>query len=183
MSEKENPVESFPWNIWQPHEETNRFRSAEGQPGRIISGRLLPGCDFVKGIIEVAKFHRVKAAWVNGFGSLAKAVFSPALQFSESMPGRVERQRNISLPGPIEMWSGMGRLGIPGDGEPCIHFHGLVVTPDGRLYGGHFFPGGNTVYATFEVHIQEVLGVEFKLEMDAEVELALIEPKKKMGPG
>lgn len=176
MSDNDTSVENFPWNIWQQHEGTYRFRSAQGQPGRIISSRLLPGCDVVKGIIEVANSHKVKAAWVNGFGSLAKAIFSPAIQLSESMPGRVERQTNISLPGPIEMWAGMGRLGIPDDGEPFIHFHGLITTQNGRLYGGHFFPGGNTVYATFEVHIQEVLGVEFKLEMDAEVELPLIEP-------
>jgi predicted DNA-binding protein with PD1-like motif len=179
MSANEKSIESFPWNIWQPHENTYRFRSAEGQPGRIISGRLRPGCDFLQGLIEVAKSHRVKAAWVNGFGSLAKALFSPVIRLSDSMPGRVERQPNISLSGPIEMWSGMGRLGIPDDGEPFIHFHGLVTTQDGRLYGGHFFPVGNIVYATFEVHIQEVLGVEFKLEMDAEVEVPLIEPKEK----
>jgi predicted DNA-binding protein with PD1-like motif len=177
MSDNKKSVETFPWNIWQQHEGSYRYRSAEGQPGRIISGRLQPGCDFVQGIIEVAKFHQVKAGWVNGFGSLAKAEFSPAIQLSESVPDRVERQKNIVLPGPIEMWSGMGRLGIPDDGEPFIHFHGLLVTQDGRLYGGHFFPGGNSVYATFELHIQEVLGVEFKLEMDEEVELPLIEPK------
>jgi len=177
MSVNQKNVESFPWNIWQQHEGTYRYRGAEGQPGRIISGRLMPGCDFVQGIIEVAKSHNVKAGWVNGFGSLAKAEFSPAIQRSESMPGRGERQPNMTLSGPIEMWSGMGRLGIPDDGEPFIHFHGLLVTQKGQLYGGHFFPGGNTVYATFELHIQEVLGVEFKLEMDEEVELPLIEAK------
>jgi predicted DNA-binding protein with PD1-like motif len=179
MSDKPKTVENFPWNIWQKHEGTYRYHSAEGQPGRIISGRLLPGCDFVQGIIQVARSHGVKAAWVNGFGSLAKAVFSPAIQLSESMPDRVERQPNMTLPGSIEMWSGMGRLGVPDSGEPFIHFHGMVTTPDGRIYGGHFFPGGNTVYATFEVHIQEILGLAFKLELDAEVELPLIEPKEK----
>jgi predicted DNA-binding protein with PD1-like motif len=70
----------------------------------------------------------------------------------------------------------MGRLGIPDKGDPLIHFHGLVVDPEGQLYGGHFFPGDNTVYATFEVHIQEILGVEFRLELDEAVELPLIEP-------
>jgi predicted DNA-binding protein with PD1-like motif len=75
------------------------------------------------------------------------------------------------------MWSGMARLGIPDHGEPAIHFHGMVTTGDGRLYGGHFFPGGNPVYATFEVHIQEILGVKFILEMDEAVTLPLIEPK------
>ena len=178
VSDNDKPVENFPWNIWQQHEGTFRYRSAAGQPGRIISGRLQPGCDLVQGIIEVAGSHKVRAAWVNGFGSLAKAFFSPAIRLSESMPGRVERQPNISLPGPIEMWSGMGRLGISDGAEPSIHFHGLLTTQDGRLYGGHFFPGGNPVYATFEVHIQEILGVNFSLDMDDEVELPLIEPSE-----
>ena len=69
-------------------------------------------------------------------------------------------------------------MSVPEEGEPFIHFHGLLVTPEGRLLGGHFFPGGNHVYATFEVHIQELLGVEFRLELDDEVELPLIEPKE-----
>ncbi|CAB5142797.1 hypothetical protein D3OALGA1CA_3957 [Olavius algarvensis associated proteobacterium Delta 3] len=178
MNENKQQIESFPWYIWQQHEGNQRFRSAEGRPGRIISGRLLPGCDLLHGIIEMADAHRVRSAWVNGFGSLAKATFSRGIVLSRNDPERVERLPNVNLPGPIEMWSGMGRFGIPQTGEPFIHFHGLVVTPEGRLYGGHFFPGGNIVYATFEIHIQEVLGVEFRLEMDEEVELPLIEPKE-----
>ena len=172
-------VESFPWHIWESHQGQQRFHSAAGRPGRVISGRLLSGCDLLPGIIEIARSHTARAAWVNGFGSLARATFSPGLDLSGADPDRVERCPNVTLPGPIEMWSGMGRLGIPEDGEPFIHFHGLVVTPQGRLYGGHFFPGDNIVYATFEVHIQEIIGVEFRLEMDEVLELPLIEPRAK----
>ncbi|UCH22938.1 MAG: DNA-binding protein [Deltaproteobacteria bacterium] len=178
MNEKKQQVESFPWHIWEQHEGNQRFRSAAGRPGRIISGRLLPGCDILLGIIEMARSHEVRSAWVNAFGSLARAAFSPGIQLSAAKPDRVERRPNVNLPGPIEMWSGMGRLSIPDKGEPFIHFHGLVVTPEGQLYGGHFFSGNNIVYATFEVHIQEILGVEFRLEKDETVELALIEPKE-----
>ena len=176
---KTTELESFPWHIWEQHEGSQRFRSAAGRPGRIISGRLLPGCDLLLGIIEMARSHRVMSAWINAFGSLAKASFSPGIRLSASNSDRVERRPSVNLPGPLEMWSGTGRLGIPAKGEPFVHFHGLVVTPEGQLFGGHFFPGGNIVYATFEVHIQEVLDVAFKLEMDAAVELPLIEPKKK----
>ena len=179
MKNKKQEVESFPWHIWEQHEGSQRFHSAAGRPGRVISGRLLPGCDLLLGIIEMARSHEVRSAWVNGFGSLARAAFSPGIRISASDPDRVDRRPNVELPGPLEMWSGMGRLGIPDGGEPFIHFHGLVATPEGRLYGGHFFPGGNTVYATFEVHIQEVLDVEFVQEMDVNVELPLIEPKEK----
>ena len=179
MNENKKQVESFPWHIWKQHADNPRFRSVAGKPGRVISGRLLPGCDFLLGIIEMAKSHKVKAAWVNAFGSLAKTDFSPGLQIAAADPDRVERLPNVNLVGPIEMWSGMGRLGIPDTGEPFIHFHGVLVTPEGQLYGGHFYPGGNPVYATFEVHIQELLNVEFKLEMDQAVELPLIEPKQK----
>ena len=177
-NEKTTELESFPWHIWEQHVGSQRFRSVTGRPGRIISGRLLPGCDFLLGIIEMARSHRVKSAWINAFGSLAKASFSPGIRLSASNPDRVERRPNVNLPGPIEMWSGMGRLGMPVKGEPFVHFHGLVVTPEGQLYGGHFFPGGNIVYATFEVHLQEIGDTEFRLEMDANLELPLIEPKK-----
>ena len=176
-NEKTTELESFPWHIWEQHAGRHRFHSAAGRSGRIISGRLLPGCDILLGIIEMARSHGVTAAWVNGFGSLARSAFSPGIRISEADPDRVERRPNVELPGPLEMWSGMGRLGIPEKGEPFIHFHGLVVTAEGQLYGGHFFPGDSPVYATFEVHIQEVLDVDFKLEMDAAVQLPLIEPK------
>ena len=129
------------------------------------------------GIIEMARSHGIESAWVNGFGSLAKANFSPGIRFSAAAADTVERLPNAQLEGPIEIWAGMGRLGLPADGEPVIHFHGLLVDGDGRLCGGHFFPGGNIVYATFEVHLQEVLDVAFQLEMDAEVQLPLVEPK------
>ena len=124
----------------------------------------------------MAKTHGIKSAWVNGFGSLAKASFSPGIRISAADSDRVERCPTLHLPGPIEMWSGMGRLSLPDEGEPYIHFHGVVATPEGQLHGGHFFPGENTVYATFEVHMQEILGVEFKVELDEDVELPLINP-------
>lgn len=174
MDHKKQTVDSFPWHIWDRHEGTQRYQSAAGRAGRIISGRLLPGCDMLSGIIEMARSHGVASAWVNGFGSLAKANFSPGIRFSAATAERVERKANLNLEGPIEIWSGMGRLGIPADDEPVIHFHGLLVDEEGRLYGGHFFPSGNIVYATFEVHIQEILGVEFQIEQDEEVEIPLI---------
>jgi hypothetical protein len=177
MSPKQQTVGSFPWHIWDRHEGTQRYHSAAGRVGRIISGRLLPGCDMLNGIIEMARSHRVASAWVNGFGSLAKANFSPGVRFSAADAERVERIANVRLEGPIEIWSGMGRLGLPTDGEPIIHFHGLLVDEQGRLYGGHFFPEGNIVYATFEVHIQELLDVEFQLEQDEEVEIPLVKLK------
>ena len=178
MANDTQPLESFPWHIWAQHEGRPRFRSASGLAGRLISGRLLPGCDLLEGIVEMARSHAVKSAWVNAFGSLARASFSPGLRLSRADPERVERCPTLSLDGPIEMWAGTGRLGLPDSEAPIVHFHGLVVTPEGRLYGGHFFPGGNIVYATFEVHIQEIMGMEFSQEWDEAVELPLIEPRE-----
>jgi len=179
MNDKQQQVESFPWHIWEEHQGIQRYHSAAGQPGRTISGRLLPGCGILLGMIDMAKSHAVRAAWVNAFGSLARAAFSPGIRLSETNSNRVERRPNVYLPGPLEMWSGMGRLGIPDSGEPFIHFHGVVTTPEGSLFGGHFFPGESLVYATFEVHIQEILGVEFTYELDEVVEIPLVEPKAK----
>ncbi len=178
MNANKPQVESFPWHIWEQHRGKPLFNSVAGEPGRIVSGRLRPGCDMLLGIIEMAKSHMIKSAWVNAFGSLAQTDFSPGLRFAATDSDRVERLPNLNLEGPVEIWSGMGRLGIPDKGEPVIHFHGMLVTHEGQLYGGHFFPGSNPVFATFEVHIQELLNVEFKVEMDQAVELPLIEPKQ-----
>jgi predicted DNA-binding protein with PD1-like motif len=176
-------METFPWHVWQAHENELRFHSAAGRPGRVVSGRLLPGCDLLSGILEMARAHEIRSAWVSGFGSLARAFFSPGVRRSPSAAGRVERIASLELPGPIEMWSGMGRLGVPEEGEPFIHFHGMLVTPEGQLHGGHFFQGGNNVYITFEVHLQEILDVAFRLERDDEAEMPLIEPKQTRGEG
>ena len=56
----------------------------------------------------------------------------------------------------------------PEETRPCLYPYVAVMPAIG---------GRDVVYATFELHIQEVLGIEFKLEMDEEVELPLIEAK------
>jgi hypothetical protein len=44
-----------------------RFHSAAGQPGGTSSGRLLPGCDLLRGIIDMGGAHEVRPARPRSF--------------------------------------------------------------------------------------------------------------------
>jgi predicted DNA-binding protein with PD1-like motif len=167
--------ETFPGDFWQRHLGSNRFRAVCGRSGRLLSGRLLPGADLVEGILEMAQSERIEVGFVQAFGSLARARFSAGVRPSAAHLGRMERIPPESVEGPLEFLSGLGKFGFPPQGDPVIHFHGLFVTPEGRVRGGHFFRGGNPVFATFEVFIQEILDVRHVWEKDPEAGVFLIE--------
>jgi predicted DNA-binding protein with PD1-like motif len=175
MQYKDQEKESFPVGFWKEHQGEIRTRAVAGKAGRIVAGRLRPGTDLIPGILELAQEHGVKTGLVTAFGSLAQARFSEGVQPSAGDPERVERIPPRTVPGPLEFICGQGKIGFPEDKEPVVHFHGLFVTPEGRLMGGHFFPGDNPVWATFEVIIQEILGVAFDWQRDPEPEIQIME--------
>lgn len=167
--------ETFQGDFWKVHVGELRFRGALGRPGRLLSGRLLPGTDLVEGILEMARSFGIGDAVVSCFGSLAQARFSTGVRPVVSSPGIMERIPPKTLEGPVEFLCGQGKLGLPPGGEPVVHLHGVVVTPEGVVMGGHFFAGGNPVFATMEVIIQEILGVQHRWEEDRETGMPLIE--------
>jgi predicted DNA-binding protein with PD1-like motif len=171
--------ETFAADFWKPHLGQNRFRSVAGRPGRLITGRLLPGTDLVEGILAMAGSHEVASGYIDAFGSLAQARFSAGVRYSASQPERVERIPLETVEGPLEFLCGQGKLGKPSQGDPVIHFHGIFVTPEGEVRGGHFFAGGNPVFATFEVVIHEILEVEQVWQKDEEAGVYLIEAVQK----
>jgi predicted DNA-binding protein with PD1-like motif len=169
----------IPWNIWQEHLGVTRSHDAVGRPGRIISARLLPGTDLVIGIQDLMTKHGVTCGWANAFGSLAGAHFSPGISMSKDQPDMMERSPDLNLEEPLEIWSGQGKLGLDEQGNSFMHFHGLVSDLKGRIYGGHFFPGGNPIYITCEVMIQEILDVEHPLIMNEVAKVPLMEVRQK----
>ena len=175
MEYKDQERETFPLDFWKEHQEAIRIRTVAGGAGRIVAGRLRPGTDLIPGILEVARIHGVETGLVNAFGSLAQARFSEGVQPCADNPERAERIPARTVTGPLEFICGQGKIGLPKDKEPVVHFHGLFVTPEGRLMGGHFFPGDNPVWATFEVIIQEILGVEFDWRTDPEPGIPIME--------
>jgi len=126
-------------DYWKTHKET-RFEDFEGKPGRIVNTRLRP--------VPTSSTdcgHRRKASDPVGivsvcFGSLSKAEIRwksgpktdrEATNVPTQVPGRADR---ISFR--------QGKAGVPREGEPLIHMHGIVADTKGR-FGRPFIPGEN----------------------------------------
>lgn len=165
----------FHGEFWKKNLGELRFRGAAGRPGRLLCGRLLPGTDLVDGIVAMARSFGIREAIFSCFGSLARARFSTGVRPSTSNPEDLVRVPPRIIEGPVELLCAQGKLGLPTEGDPVIHIHGALVTPDGVVTGGHFFSGGNPVFATMEVVIQEILGVRQLWEEDRESGVVLIE--------
>jgi predicted DNA-binding protein with PD1-like motif len=170
--------ETFSGEAWKKHLGEMRFHGVPGRGGTLISGRLLAGADMVGGILEMARSHDIKAGIVaTAFGSLAKARLSLGGRHA-AQPGRMERIPPMEIEGPVEFLCGQGKFGFPREGDPVVHFHGVLVTSDGQVMGGHFFPGGNPVLITFEVAIQEILDLEHLWHWEEESGIFLVHPEK-----
>ncbi len=160
-------------DYWKTHKEI-RFEEFAGKPGRIISARLLAGSDLLNGIVEIAKKYQIRAGLITVcFGSLSKAEIRRSERTKEGSRG-TQRTAPQTLEGPISFLSAQGKVGIPRNGEPAIHMHGVIADPSGQVWGGHLFPGENPTYATMDVVIQEVEGIEFAKIFDPETQSELL---------
>jgi len=172
MAEQERLVD-----YWKTHKEV-RFEEFGGKPGRIISARLLAGSDLLQGIVEVAKRYRLRAGAIQvAFGSLGKAV----IRWEELNPeGKRGTRRSApkTLEGPVTLLCGQGKVGVPLEGDPVIHMHGVVSDTKGQVWGSHFFPEENPVFSTLEVVIQEIQGVEFVLMHDPQTDSQLLRARR-----
>lgn len=179
---KSQREETYSAEAWKKHLGEMRFHGVPGRGGALISGRLLPGTDMIGGILEMSRRHGIKAGLVvTAFGSLAKARFSLGARVAAA-PGKLERIPPMDMEGPVEVLCGHGKFGFPDEGQPVVHFHGVLVTPEGEVKGGHFTPGGNPVLITFEVGIQEILGLEHVWRWDEESGNLLLHSEKGVTP-
>ncbi len=164
-------------DYWKTHKEI-RFEEFAGKPGRIINARLLAGSDLLDGIVELAKKYQVRAGIVSVcFGSLSKAEIRRSERTKEG-PRGTQRTAPQTLEGPISFLSAQGKVGIPRKGEPVIHMHGVIADTKGQVYGGHLFPGENPTYATMDVVIQEIEGIEFAKMADPETNSELLRARR-----
>lgn len=164
-------------DYWKNHKEI-RFEDFEGKPGRIINARLLAGSDLLNGIVAIAGKYQIRAGIVSVcFGSLSKT----EIRWEERNPeGRRGDKRSAPrlLDGPIIFISAQGKVGIPRQGEPLIHMHGVVADNKGHVWGGHLFPDENPTFSTMDVVIQEIEGIEFDSIFDPETNSALLRARK-----
>jgi predicted DNA-binding protein with PD1-like motif len=167
--------ESF-LDYWKTHKEI-RFDAFEGKAERIVTARLLAGADLLNGIVEIARKFKIRAGIVNvAFGSLSRAV----IRWEKRGPtkiGGVRSEPHI-LEGPISVLSAQAKVGVPKEGEPVIHMHGVVVDANGKIWGGHLFPDENPTWTTMEVVIQEIPGLEFALAHDPELGAELLQARR-----
>jgi predicted DNA-binding protein with PD1-like motif len=164
-------------DYWKTHKEI-RFEEFAGKPGRIINARLLAGSDLLNGIVEIAKKYQVRAGVVSVcFGSLSKTEIRWGERNKEGPRGS-KRSDPKTLEGPISFLSAQGKVGVPKKGEPVIHMHGVVSDTTGHVWGGHLYPGENPTYATMDVVIQEIDGIEFAKMADPETNSELLRARR-----
>lgn len=124
------------------------FRYVEnGKMGRVAYARIAPNEDLVTGIEKLCLAKGFNNAFVRGaLGSLVDACL-------EASDGGV-----IEVKGPaVEIVSLAGEVRSDANGTPSASLSGVVVDPEGKVYGGPFVSGLNPICVTFEVTLEEWL--------------------------
>jgi len=154
-----------------------RYTAAQGELGKVVAARLLPGTDVIEGIEKICEDHGIKYAFVGcSIGSLQKATFLYLVPKPEAKV-KAGYTPPFELPGPIEFLGGLGLVCEGVDGERLTHFHGTVSDKLDHVYGGHFVKGQNLVLVTMDLVIIEVKGVKLLRKYDEETELVNFAPE------
>lgn len=154
-----------------------RFIQAAGKAGRTVVARLKPKTDLVGGLIEICEANNIRCgAVLGGLGTLERAVFLSAAPAPGTKSG-IGYSDTIRVEGPVEFICGQGLI-TEKEGEIFIHFHGMFMDMNMKVYGGHFNPGENPVLSTIDVVIFEAEGVRAPRLMDEELDLVLMFPEK-----
>ena len=124
------------------------FRLVErGDMGRVAYARIAPNEDLVQSIEKLCVAQGFRNAFVRGaLGSLVDACLEDA----------VGTPRVIRGPA-IEIVSLAGEVRTQPDGSTRAALSGVVADTEGRLFGGPFVAGANSVCVTFEVTLEEWL--------------------------
>jgi predicted DNA-binding protein with PD1-like motif len=113
----------------------------------IIVKRLSPGKEIYAELQSLVKEHKIEAAVVL---SLVGSLKEGSLRFAN-------QEKATQIPGPLEIVSATGTLGISG-----LHVHASFSDAKGQTLGGHLQPG-NIVYTTCEIVLHDFSN-EWKFE-------------------
>jgi predicted DNA-binding protein with PD1-like motif len=158
--------------------EEARIQLVQGYPGRLIVSRILPGSDLVSGLMKICRTADIKTGFVVVcIGSLRRAEYHWSIPSDETKRGS-ERSGPIILEGPIEFLSGQGIIARTEDDEFVTHLHGTLCDKNGRVFGGHFFVGGNYVHSTMDVMVMEANDIACGTQYDPEIDLTVLTAKE-----
>ena len=149
-----------------------RMNFAVGKPGKMVSGRLLPGTDLLTGLEEMAKQAGIKYGAVWTFGSFRHAGYMYMVPMDAKVGsgyGDVAEAYD-----PIEFLGGLGIITQTEKGETELHFHGTLCDKEGKVFGGHMVKGENEVLTTNDVIMIENVGVEMIRKYDEETDLTQV---------
>lgn len=154
-----------------------RYRAAQGELGKVVAARLLPGTDIIEGIEKICEDYSIKYAFIGcSIGSLRKASFLFAVPKPEAKV-KAGYSTPLELTGPIEFLGGLGVVCEDEKGERLTHFHGTVSDKLDHVYGGHFMKGQNPVLTTIDLIIIEIKGAKLLRRYDDETGLVNFAPE------
>jgi predicted DNA-binding protein with PD1-like motif len=154
-----------------------RVKWAKGKLRKIVSARILPGTDLISGIEKVCSENGIESGTFSVIGSIEKATFVlPVIK--EGTKKGVGYGEPQTVSGPLEILSGKGFISKDKESESglFVHFHSIFSDAEGRIYGGHFLPGGNPVLLTLDVVIMEFEKISLSREEDSEIGIRVITP-------
>jgi hypothetical protein len=154
-----------------------RVKWAKGKQRKIVSARILPGTDLISGIEEICSENGIESGTFSVIGSLEKATFVlPVIK--EGTKKGVGYGEPQTVSGPLEILSGKGFISKDQESESglFVHFHAILSDAEGRIYGGHFLPGGNPILLTLDVVIMEFDKISLSREDDPEIGIRVITP-------
>ncbi len=154
-----------------------RVKWAKGKLRNIVSARILPGTDVISGIEKICLESGIQSGTFSVIGSLEKATFVlPVIKEATKMGVGYGEPQTVS--GPLEILSGKGFISKDQESESglFIHFHAIFSDAGGKIYGGHFLPGGNPVLLTLDVILTEYDKISLLREEDPEIGIRVITP-------
>lgn len=140
-----------------------RVAYSEGQIGRIVLARILPGTDVVAGIEKILKEKNIQSGWVSMIGSLEKTSYFYLEKNNSKLGAGYGAANDRAFP--VELCNAMGLICQGG-----LHIHASMCGDDGVFYGGHMIAGSSPALATVELMIVEVTGGNFVRAYDEEAE-------------
>jgi predicted DNA-binding protein with PD1-like motif len=113
----------------------------------VLIGSLTKGTDLMDGIIAECAKHGIESGAVTCIGSLETATYVHGVEGPDGNPAYSETK---VIQGPMELLNGTGFLCRNDQDQLDMHFHGMIVDKEGRIWGGHFLRGKNPILVTLE---------------------------------